>query len=149
MSLSRSPSPNPHGGWRTPGLSNDRDYSGRSTPIHKGMNGGTGVSWATAKAKSDRVNGYPSFSTRNEGFFQRSRRKLSASLPRFNSFGPNKDWRETEKLGRGRWAPAENSKLGRLKTFVGNLIRKFRLLFILAFLATFIFSVISMTRKFQ
>ncbi|KAL9111318.1 MAG: hypothetical protein Q9227_004195 [Pyrenula ochraceoflavens] len=109
------------------------------------MNGGTSVSWAAAKAKSDRVNGYPSFSTRNEGFFQRSKRKLSASLPRFNNFAPNKDWRETEKLGRGRWAPRDNSKLGRLKTFLGNLIRKFRLLFILALLVTVITSAISMS----
>jgi mannan polymerase II complex MNN10 subunit len=94
--------------------------------------GGSDISWAAAKAKSDQVRRYPSFATRNEGFFQRSKRKISATLPTFNKFGSNKkDWRESEKLGRGRWYPAGGGKWSRLKTLIGNVLRKFRLLFIL------------------
>lgn len=61
--------------------------SGRSTPLNgilsPGPLGPSGISWAAAKVKSDEVRGYPSFSTRNNGFFSRQKRKISASLPRF------------------------------------------------------------------
>jgi mannan polymerase II complex MNN10 subunit len=100
------------------------------------MNGGTsGVSWASAKAKSDEVKGYPSFSTRNNGFFSRQSRKLSASLPRFN-LPSRRNYREKEKLGRGRWYPDNGRRLGRLKTFIGRIFRRMRLRFLL--LITFI-----------
>lgn len=133
MSLSRSPSPRPTGGWSSPGLT---DHSRHASPGKRpfetnGYESGE-ISWAAAKAKSDQVRNYPSFSTRNEGFFSRSRRKISSTLPRFNSFGANKkDWRESEKLGRGRWRPGGYGKWSSLKTFVGNFLRKFRLFFIL------------------
>jgi len=87
------------------------------------MNGyaSNNISWAAAKAKSDQFKGYPSFSTRNEGFFSRSKRKISSTLPRFNSFGATKkDWRESEKLGRGRWYPGAGGRWPKLKTFLGT-----------------------------
>ncbi|KAJ5273631.1 hypothetical protein N7478_008756 [Penicillium angulare] len=84
MSLSRSPSPHPGGGWSSPGLA---PGSGTSTP--RGYSPNTlspgGISWATAKAKSDEVRKYPSFSTRNGGFFSRQKNKLSARLPSFRN----------------------------------------------------------------
>ncbi|OJJ46199.1 hypothetical protein ASPZODRAFT_67584 [Penicilliopsis zonata CBS 506.65] len=85
MSLSRSPSPRPGGGWSSPGLTagggGGGSSSGTSTP--RSPNGPGGLSWAAAKAKSDEVRSYPSFATRNNGFFSRQKRKISASLPRF------------------------------------------------------------------
>ncbi|KAJ5675228.1 uncharacterized protein N7477_005162 [Penicillium maclennaniae] len=84
MSLSRSPSPHPGGGWSSPGLT---PGSGNSTPRGYSPSGASlapsGISWAAAKAKSDEVRGYPSFSTRNSGFFSRQKHRISARLPSF------------------------------------------------------------------
>jgi mannan polymerase II complex MNN10 subunit len=81
------------------------------------------MTWTAAKTKKSR--GYPSFQTKNEGFFQRSRRKISTGIPRFNSF-KDQDWKDTEKLGRGRWYPRGGGQLGRLKTFIGSVLRRFK-----------------------
>jgi hypothetical protein len=149
MSLSRSPSPQLNGGWSTPGLT---DHSGRDSPrkMPYDMNGyaSNNISWTAAKAKGDQSRGYPSFSTRNEGFFSRSKRKISSTLPRFNSFGTNKkDWRESEKLGRGRWYPGGGGRWPRLKTFAGNVLRKFRFLFIILAIIAVLTFVISIARE--
>ena len=134
MSLSRSPSPNRGGGWSSPGLTTPFDnLSGRSTP-RKGYgeyqpNGGIGssnVTWASAKAKSDEINnGYPSFSTRNNGFFSRHARQLSRSLPGF--VRGQRDYAEKEKLGRGRWYPNHGSRVERILGFVGRSVWRWRL----------------------
>lgn len=92
--------------------------------------------WAVARAKSQRVRGgRPTVQTKNEGFFQRSRRKISQTLPlpTFHKYGPKtpKDWREAEKLGRGRWTPGGGSGFGKLKTFIGNVLRRFKFLCII------------------
>ena len=107
--------------------------SGKSSP-RKGygdyqVNGsasGDNVTWASAKAKSEEVKGYPSFSTRNQGFFSRHARKLSSSLPTFN-MGGRKDFADKEKLGRGRWPPPNGSRMGRFFTYTGRLIWRLRL----------------------
>ncbi|KAI4153800.1 MAG: hypothetical protein LQ340_002096, partial [Diploschistes diacapsis] len=132
MSLSRSPSPRAGGGFSSPGLTSDfNSMGGRSSPrktypdlyTNAGAASGSGnVTWASAKAKSDEVNGYPSFSTQKTGFFSRHARKISSSLPRFN-IGGRRDFSEREKLGRGRSYPNSGSKLERLKTFLGNVMR--------------------------
>ena len=132
MSLSRSPSPLPGGGWSTPGLN-----SGRSSPSKRGYGGLNGnantVSWASAKAKSDEVNGYPSFSTRSNNFFGRHARRLSHSLPSFN-FGRRRDYAEKEKLGRGRWSPIKaGGILGQMATLVGRMGRRMRLRLLILF----------------
>ncbi|KAL9580694.1 MAG: hypothetical protein Q9212_004341 [Teloschistes hypoglaucus] len=121
MSLSRSPSPNKGGGWSSPGLAPRFDnLSGRSSPRKSyQLNGGFGskdVTWATAKARSDEVNGYPSFSTKNNGFFSRHARQISKSLPSFVNGA------EKEKLGRGRWLPNSGSRTGRILGFIGRTI---------------------------
>jgi mannan polymerase II complex MNN10 subunit len=136
MTLSRSPSPLPGGGWSSPGLT---PGSGATSPRYPTTGHGSlspgAISWASAKAKSDEVRSYPSFSTRNSGFFSRQKRKISASLPRFSL---SRDFREQEKLGRGRssgsstgWRSRDNSLKGRVVSFVGNAMRRrrFRLLF--------------------
>lgn len=107
MSLSRSPSPRRDGGWSSPGLSTPYDESsGRSRSPRKaygGINGGPqGVTWASAKANSARVNGYPSYQSQNQGFFSRHMRNLSESLPYFAHGGQEDRFAEKEKLGRGR-----------------------------------------------
>ncbi len=90
----------PGGGWSSPGLT---PGSGSTSPRYPTTGHGSlspgAISWASAKAKSDEVRSYPSFSTRNSGFFSRQKRKISASLPRFSL---SRDFREQEKLGRGR-----------------------------------------------
>lgn len=151
MSLSRSPSPGPNGGWSSPGLTDYRDRS--SSPRQKqydGMNGyaATDAYWAAAKAKSDQVRGQPSFQTRNEGFFQRSRRKISSTLPRFNSFAlDRRDWRDAEKLGRGRWNPHRGGEWSKIKTLVGNLLRRFKVLFVLLTIIATLTIIMSETSK--
>lgn len=89
--------------------------------------------WAAARARSHKVRGIPHIQTKNEGFFQRSKRKISSTLPAFNKYGPKTpfDWREAEKLGRGRWHPRGGGGLSRLKTFMGNVLRRFKFLFII------------------
>jgi mannan polymerase II complex MNN10 subunit len=131
MSLSRSPSPLPGGGWSSPGLT---PASGSVSPRYGSTGHGSlspgGISWSAAKAKSEEVRSYPSFSTRNSGFFSRQKRKISASLPRFTL---SRDYREQEKLNRGRssWQPEDNTLKGRLVSFAGNILhrRRFKLLF--------------------
>ena len=145
MSLSRSPSPRPAGGWSTTGLTDDSDASISGKRDYGELNGSASsdVAWAAAKARSNQVRNTPSFKTRNEGFFSRQRRKISATLPRFNSFNSSrKDW-NAEKLGRGRWRPSDDGRLSRLKTLVGNLLRKFKvliLIFLLIGLTTLLWS---------
>ncbi|KAL3418635.1 golgi mannosyltransferase complex subunit [Phlyctema vagabunda] len=132
MSLSRSPSPRPGGGWASPGLNSPgfASYSGRSSPGKPYTpNGANSVTWESAKAKSEGVNGYPSFSTQNNGFFNRHYRKISSSLPHFN-LGGERPYAEKEKLGRGR--------NGKLAWFMGRIGRssflKKRIIVLITFL---------------
>jgi mannan polymerase II complex MNN10 subunit len=131
MSLSRSPSPHPNGGWYLKGLTDDSPLPSRK------VNGfaSNDDQWASARARSKKVRGIPSIQTKSEGFFQRSRRKISEKLPTFNKYGPRTphDWREAEKLGRGRgrWHPRGGRGFSAVKTFVGNVLRRFKFLFII------------------
>lgn len=126
MSLDRSPSPSPRGGWSSPGLTTpfsssdtmtSHSRSHTSSPagarkhygdLHSGANGNGGLSWATAKAKSARVNGYvPSFDSHEggsggQGFFAKHARRLSEALPMWSHGGQEDRFAEKEKLGRGR-----------------------------------------------
>lgn len=153
MSLSRSPSPNRGGGWSSPGLINPHDNpSGRSTPrrVYGGehpfnADGGpshSNVTWASAKARSEEVNGYPSFSTRNQGFFSRHARQISRSLPSFTA-RPRK-YGEKEKLGRGRY---NEGKIRRFAAHFGRIIWRLRLRLLIVL--TFVLSIILfyVTRK--
>lgn len=145
MSLSRSPSPHPGGGWASPGLNspglnspglNSPYGSGRLSPQPQ-RSAGSSVTWESARAKSEGVNGgYPSFSTQNNGFFNRHYRKLSSSLPRFNSGlggGRAKGYADREKLGRGR---PIGSKFSQLVGALGRSSRaaRIRMLAVLAFI---------------
>ena len=114
------------------------------------MNGGpstNGVTWASAKARSEEVNGYPSFSTRNNGFFSRHARKISSSLPRFN-LGTRQTYAEKEKLGRGRWYLNAGSRTARIKTFLGSLTRRMKLRILLVFAIIVAVILFYTTRKY-
>lgn len=132
MSLSRSPSPRRGGGWSSPGLTSPYDsISGKSSPrpgytefpFSGGPNHHNNVTWASAKARSEEVNGYPSFSTRNNGFFSRHARQISRRLPSFN-LGGRRDYAEKEKLGRGRLPFGRG---GRIVPYLGRTIWRLRL----------------------
>lgn len=124
MSLSRSPSPLPGGGWSSPGLNaGSGSSSPRFAPRSPGLQPES-PSWAAARAKSDQVRSYPSFSTRNTGFFSRQKRKISASLPRF---ALSHDYSEQEKLNRGRtWPKGDGSLKGRLLALTAHMATKRR-----------------------
>lgn len=149
MSLSRSPSPRPGGGWSSPGLTSPyASVSGRASPAvsyNAGTNGANSVTWESAKAKSMGVNGYPSFSTQKNGFFQRHYRSISNSLPRFNM--ANKSYAEKEKLGRGRWFK-EGTRLGKLEARINRAPRRTKWSFLVLFLFLFSYMFFYMTRKF-
>lgn len=104
MSLDRSPSPHRAGGWSSPGLSTPMDDGlvARSRAVSPGQAHGHGVTWASAKQRSERVNGYPSYQSQNQGFFARHMRRLSEQLPTFTHGGQEDRYAEKEKLGRGR-----------------------------------------------
>ena len=121
MSLDRTPSPQAEGGWSSPGLTAPYDESnGRMRGSSPGKRYGElngpkpQVSWASAKANSARVNGYPSYQSQNQGFFARSMRRMSSSLPYFHHGGQEDRYAEKEKLGRGRsWSRIQWQELPR------------------------------------
>ncbi|KAK5652563.1 hypothetical protein OQA88_10324 [Cercophora sp. LCS_1] len=133
MSLSRSPSPVP-GGWSSPGLINT---SGRSSPARGAGSNGTPVMWESARMKKTGDSGYPSFSTQNKSFFSRHMRRLSSSLPRFQSSQP---YAEKEKLGRGQWSAQSIPLLGRLKGIMARMGRKMKIRLLVLFL--FVLSIV-------
>lgn len=131
MSLSRSPSPRRGGGWASPGLTTPYDsISGQSSPrpgyAEFPFGGGANhnnVTWASAKARSEEVNGYPSFSTQNNGFLSRHARQISRRLSSFNLRG-RRDYAEKEKLGRGRRPLGRG---GRIAPYLGRILWRLRL----------------------
>lgn len=152
MSLSRSPSPRRGGGWATPGLTTPYDsINGRASPRQgytetshfSGGASNSNVTWASAKARSEEVNGYPSFSTQSNGFFPRLARLLASRFPSFN-LGRRKDYGEKEKLGRGRWPSTSGSKVA---PYVGRTIWRLRLRIMLLFAFMLAFVLFYVTRK--
>ncbi|KAL2808565.1 galactosyl transferase GMA12/MNN10 family-domain-containing protein [Aspergillus granulosus] len=124
MSLTRSPSPRPGGGWSSPGLS---PGNGTSTP-HAGLfPSSPSDPWLAAKAKSDEVRGYPSFSTRNNGFFSRSKRRITATLPRFRGARSPRAYGEKDGSTHGRGQGWRSMWFGR------TALRRRRARFLLAF----------------
>lgn len=126
MSLSRSPSPVPGGGWSSPGLNVN---SGRNSPSHAGA---APVHWESARTRHLGVSGYPSFSTHNQGFFIRHMRHLSSGLPRFNS-GSDSPPSEKDKLAHGQWPGQKIPLVRRIMSIVGRMGRKLRLRLLIGF----------------
>lgn len=142
MSLSRSPSPVPGGGWSSPGL--DINTSGRSSPARGGTLGnGNNVTWESARLKSQGVSGYPSFSTQNQGFFTRHMRQISSSLPTFTKHDDR--YTEKEKMGRSsRW---NIPLLGKLRTMMIRTSRKTKGRLMMVGIALLCYMLFWITRK--
>lgn len=139
MSLDRSPSPSRGGGWSSPGLTTPtgEGVNGRArSPA--GANGGHSVTWASAKANSAKVNGYPSYQSQNQGFFGRQYRSLSNGLPYFMHGGQEDRYAEKEKLGRGRSGGSRADLLTQIPRRIGLLLarrRRYAFLVLLSILA--------------
>lgn len=147
MSLSRSPSPSPGGGWSSPGL--NINTSGRSSPAtaFPGPNGNQ-VVWEAARMKNMGKSRYPSFSTQNQGFFTRHMRRISSSLPRFNS-NSNIHYAEKEKLQRGQWSSTQpGSWLGRMRNILARIGRKAKLRVLIACLLLLVICIFYNSRMF-
>lgn len=118
-SLSRSPSPQPNGGWHTPGLTDGSPRKAGAGKSYGGLNGTP--AWSAAQARSSQVNAYSSPS--KGGFIKRHLRQISASLPQF--YPPNaRDYSDREKLGRGRW----KTTLRELSALLWRMARRLRVL---------------------
>lgn len=102
VSRSRSPAVKPFGDLNGgPGGAAGAAGAGKAGAAGGG-GAGAGVTWASAKSASARVNGYPRYQSQNEGFFTRHYRKISEGLPYFAHGGQEDRYAEKEKLGRGR-----------------------------------------------
>ena len=119
MSLSRSPSPKRGGGWASPGLNANFAQSRSSTPVTS-YSQNHSVTWASAQARSNQVNGYPAYQEHGSGFFGKHMRNISTSLPFFNNGPRDEREAEKEKAGRGRWAPARGGYLANMKSMLGR-----------------------------
>ena len=151
MSHSRTVSPLPNGRWDTADRLTERASTPNGLPVYAGTLNyhNNDDQWAAAKARSAQVRGYPSVQTKNEGFFQRSKRKIS-TLPVFSPYTPlSANWKDPEKLGRSRWYPRGGGGLSRVKTFAGNVIRRFKFLFIILSIVTLTTVIVSQTSESQ
>ena len=93
-------------------------------------------------------NGYPSFSTHNQGFFSRHMRRISSSLPRF---GPTADshYVDKDKFGRGRW-PGQNLPLvGRVISIFGRMGRKMKIRLLIGFIVFLCIYIFYHSREFR
>ncbi|KAH7329260.1 galactosyltransferase [Stachybotrys elegans] len=124
MSLSRSPSPVPGGGWSSPGLNVN---SGRLSPAS--VTAGP-VAWESAKMRNSGANGYPSFSTQNQGFFTRHMRRISNSLPLFAS-QPD-DLYTKDKPLYSNWATRNVPLYARIRNIFNRMGRKLKIRLLIA-----------------
>lgn len=90
--------------------------------------------WASAKARSDQVRKAPSFTTRNEGFFARQKRKISTSLPRYRAQERSQSGWSGRKENPTQSGSTVGGKLSRLKTLLGNILRKLKVFIVLLIL---------------
>lgn len=130
MSLSRSPSPSPGGGWSSPGL--NIQGSGRSSPSRShaaDSNGAAPGAWESTRTRNAGTSKYPSFSTQNQGFFTRHMRQLSSSLPRFHN---NSRHADKEKHSRSFSDGANASLGGRFRLIFARMGRKLKFRVLLA-----------------
>jgi mannan polymerase II complex MNN10 subunit len=105
------------------------------------------VTWASAKKKSELVNGGHIAFPQNSGFFRRHMRSLSNSLPRFN-LGSSHSYAEKEKLGRGRWVARDGTIVGRARNLLIKSYRKSRIRFMITLVFIFALLIYWFTRKF-
>lgn len=114
MSLSRTPSPQLGGGWATAGLSPTHRSSSKPYNLD---NDGAGVTWSSAKARTDKVNKGAAMPA-GIGFLKRHMRKISSSLPLF--YPPPGDERYSAKGKRKEW---HSPRLGDVGSFANRMAR--------------------------
>lgn len=144
MTISRSPSPAPGGGWSSPGL--NLNTSGRSSPstTFPGSNGGL---WESSRNRNNGGRGYPAFEIQNQGFFQRHMRRISSSLPRFNSNIHHAE-KEKEKLQKGQWTSSHSTSLwSRLRTMAGTIGRRSKIRLLLVSLLLLVLGLLYVSRR--
>ncbi|KAG7131239.1 alpha-1 like protein [Verticillium longisporum] len=137
MSLSRSPSPHPGGGWASPGLNYN---SGRNSPTGSfpfPSPGGISAPWEATKMRTLGVTGYPSFSTHNQGFFQRHMRRISSSLPRFSQANQPQYGGFKDKQTRGPWSVQNLPLVGRMQRRAARMKRKTKIRLAILFFILF------------
>lgn len=145
MTVSRSPSPAPGGGWSSPGLT--LNASGRSSPTTAFPGASHANLWESSRNKSIGGRGYPAFETQNQGFFQRHMRRISSSLPRFNA---GIHHAEKEKLQKGQWTPSQsNSLYARLRSMAARIGRKSKIRLLLGFLLLLMIWLLYLSRRWH
>jgi len=149
--LSRTPSPKPNGGWTSRGLTGSRNGPPGLKPYDVDGFVDNDAQWAAARVKSQAMRGYPTIQTKNEGFFKRTKRQVSQVLPTFNDHSPqDRNWRDQEKLGRGRWHPAGGEgKFSTIRTFLGNFVRKFKFVLLVLGVVTVLTTAMSQASEWE
>ncbi|EJT73347.1 galactosyltransferase [Gaeumannomyces tritici R3-111a-1] len=148
MSLSRSPSPVPGGGWASPGL--NITGSGRNSPSRgftSGNSGSSPVIWEGARLKNGASNsgaasGGFRTNTGNQRGIMGHVRRLSSGLPLWNNGRAATPYAEKEKLGRGRWHADNLPLVSRVRRAYSRTSRRTRIVLWalgLILLATLIF----------
>jgi mannan polymerase II complex MNN10 subunit len=87
--------------------------------------------WESSRLKKGGGTGYPSFSTKNQGFFGRHMRRFSSSLPRFSG---SPYYADKEKLGRGRWWLHNVPLLARIWGIMSRMSKKTKIRLLILFL---------------
>lgn len=147
MSLSCSPSPHPGGGWASPGLNYN---SGRNSPTGSfpfASPGGISAPWEATKMRTLGVTGYPSFSTHNQGFFQRHMRRISSSLPRFGQASQPPYGGFKDKQNHGPWSVQNLPLVGRMQRRAARMKRKTKIRLAILFFILFAVWVFYHSRK--
>lgn len=128
-------------------MNNDGGERSGSGKGYRGNGGASSVTWESAKAKTDGINGYPSFSTQNNGFFNRHYRKISSNLPHF-TLRTEKSFAEKEKLGRGR----DGARITRVKNFARRVKQKTGragIVVVVLLVFTILYTLFYVTRKYH
>lgn len=138
--------------------SQPRSRSTSRSPSRKKNNGANGLTewdvnaqWSTAqKRNQQQLRSYPIIQTKNEGFFKRTRRQISLTLPTFHTFDlADKNRREKDKLERGRWsAAASHGRTEILRTYCGSVLRRFKPLFIVLGIVALLMTILSQASTF-
>lgn len=142
MSLSRSPSPVPGGGWSSPGLNIN---SGRSSPSNNANS--RPVAWESSKMRNGTPNGRASYTSQNQGFFTRHMRRISNSLPQFHP-DTHSRYAGKEQFGLRRSYTDNIPLLGRAKSIFARMGRKMKFRLLIAAILFFCILAFYNSRKY-
>lgn len=98
--------------------------------------------------RNHNVNGYPSFSTQNSGFFVRNMRRISSSLPIFSRSSSNYSQAHKDKYGDDRWEGSNASWFGRATSIFGRMGRRTKMRLLIAGIVFFCVLLFFNTREY-